>query len=337
MRKSSVLVKYNDVDATKEIRKVFESFTWTDYASGSADTISLSLNNMNGAWLKKGYLPLHSDSLKAWIRVTDWNRAGDNRSVFCGRFQVDKFTAGGPPDVFVLEGICIPINRGFNVTQRNKTYKKTSVRRIMVDIAKRAGLKLVYDANNYSIKEISQDGKSDMEFAYSVCDDYGLAMKIYNKKLVIYDLTRYEKKKKSYTIDVADLGESGAYSIEKNVSAKYDGVKMQYTGKGKKTVTYKYVLPGKKGNRMLFMSASADSHAEAERKAKAQLLKNLREVQVLTLTNLRGDPKYKAAECFELTGAGQLNGKYFIDNVTHSKDGRYTCSITAHLVATQIR
>lgn len=336
MRKSDVLIKYNEVDATKAIGRMMESFTWTDYASGSADTVSLSLNNMNNLWVKKGYIPLHTDRLKAWFRVTDWNRDGDNRSVFCGQFQVDKYTDGGPPDVFALEGICIPINRSFNVTARNKTYKKTSIKRRMADIAKRAGMKLVYDAADHNIKEIAQGGKTDMEFAFSICEDYGLAMKIYNRKLVIYDMSKYEKRKAGYTIDLSGLGESGAYSIEKNVSSMYDGVKMQYTGKGKKTVTYKYVRPGKKGNRLLFISSSADSHGDAERKAKAQLLKNLREVQVITLSNLRGDPKYKAAECFELTGAGQLNGKYFVDQVTHSKDGRYTCSITAHLVATQI-
>ena len=75
---------------------------------------------------------------------------------------------------------------------------------------------------------------------------------------------------------------------------------------------------------------------KAELKSKSQLFKNLREVQTLTLTALRGDPKYKAAECFYLKGAGKFDGKYFIDNVTHSKDGTYTCSITAHLVVTQI-
>ena len=337
MRESEVLIKYNDVDATKAIGCMLESFSWTDYASGSADTVSLTLNNMNNLWLKKGYLPLHTDNLKAWMRVTDWNCAGDSRSVFCGRFQVDKYTTSGPPDVFVLEGICTPINRGFNVTQRHNTYKKTSVKKLMSDIAQKAGLKLVFDASDHIIKEISQDGKTDMAFAFSICDDYGLNMKVYNRKLVIYAPSKYERKKASYTINLQDLGESGAYSIEKNVSSMYDGVKMQYTGKGKKTVTFKYVLPGKKGNRLLFMSASADSHAEAENKSKAQLLKNLREVQVINLTNLRGDPKYKAAECFNLTGAGKLDGKYFIDNVTHTKDGRYTCSITAHLVVNQIK
>ena len=87
MRKSDVLIKYNEVDATKAIGRMMESFTWTDYASGSADTVSLSLNNMNNLWVKKGYIPLHTDRLKAWIRVTDWNCAGDTRSVFCGQFQ----------------------------------------------------------------------------------------------------------------------------------------------------------------------------------------------------------------------------------------------------------
>lgn len=336
MRKSNVLIKYNGKNITKTLSAFMESFSWTDVASGSADTISVSLNNSSKMWFKKEYLPKKTDKIKAWLKVTDWKGTADNRSAFCGEFQVDGFTASGLPSVFSLEAICIPINKGFNVTPRNKTYKNTNSKRVLSDIAKRAGLVLYYDAPVHKIKEMSSEGKTDMEFGFSLCEEYNLAMKIYNRKLVIYDQNRYERKKASYNIDIFDLAESGAYSIEKNISQQYDGVKIQYTsGKDKKTVTYKYVLPGKAGNRLLFISGSADSHADAEKKAKAQLYKNLREVQVLTLS-LKGDPKYKAAQCFNLTGFGALNGKYFIDEVTHNKDSKYTCTLKAHLVVTQI-
>ena len=115
----------------------------------------------------------------------------------------------------------------------------------------------------------------------------------------------------------------------------YDGVKIQYTNKNKKTITYKYMVPGKKGNRILYISGNAESHTDAERKAKAQLLENLRNANKLTLT-LMGDPKYLAATTFKLTGFGKLNGKYFIDRVTHSKQGKYMTTIEAHPVITNI-
>ncbi len=335
MRRSSLIIKYRDKDATEVISEDLESFTWTDVASGEADTFSVTLNDRTLKWLK-GFFPSQKDYIKTWIKVTDWRREKDNRKKFCGRFQVDAFTASGFGSTFQIDAISIPIRKSFNVTQRNKTFKKTTVKRIMRDIAKRAKCKLVYQAKNYHIDEISQSGETDMSFGFSLCEQYNLGMKVYNKKIIVYDKTRYERRKISYTIDRSQLGDSGAYSFSRQITNLYDGVKLQYTNKDDKTVTYKYVVPGKKGKRLLFVSGSADSHADAERKAKSELLKNLRGANTLTL-NLMGDPKYLAATTFQLTGMGRLNGKYFIDRVTHSKQGKYTTSITAHPVVTNVK
>lgn len=335
MRKSRVLVHYNRKDISDTITDLLESFDWTDVASGEADTISMVLNDRDMRWVKKGFIPIAKDYMQVWIRVNNWMYDGDVRKIYCGKFQVDSFTASGFPNTFAIEGICLPINQSFNVTQRNKTYKKTSVKRLLQDVAKRSDMKLVYDAPDHKLDEISQSGQSDMDFAFSLCNDYGVAMKVYNGKLVAYDQTCYEKKKARYTIRRSDLGGNGAYNIQRNITTMYDGVKMQYSNKDKKDVTYKYVLPKKSGKRLLVISGSADSHADAEKKAKAQLLKTLREVQTVTLT-MMGDPKYKACDNFMLEGFGRLNGKYFIDRVVHSKSGGYTSTITAHKVVTQI-
>ena len=334
MRSSSIVLKYKQTKATNIVNKDLESFSWTDVANGEADRVSLRLNNRIKKWLK-GYFPKEKDYFKIWLKVNHWRWNSDNRKKFCGKFQVDDFSASGFANTFNLEGISIPIHTGFNVTQRSKTYKKTSVKSILKDIAKRADVKLVYDAENHKIDEISQSGKTDMEFAFSVCEDYGLSMKVYNSKLVVYDQTKYEKRAISFTIDINDIGGSDAYSYKRNITSIYDGVKLQYQNKDGDDITYKYVLPGKKGKRILVISTSADNHADAERKAKAQLASNLRSAETLTL-KLMGDPKYLACQTFELTGFGKINGKYFIDKVTHSIEGGYKTTIVAHPVVTQI-
>ncbi len=334
MRSSSIILKYKDKDATEVITDEMESFTWTDVASGEADTFSVSLTDRNLKWLK-GFFPSGKDYIKVWIKVSDWKKEKDNRKKYCGFFFVDGFTASGFANRFQIDAISIPIRQGFNVTGRNKTYKKTSVKTLMHEIAGRAGCGLVFDAKNHHIDEVSQSGETDMSFAFSLCSQYGLCMKVYNKKLIVYDQTKYEKRKVSYTIDRTDLGESDSYSFSRQITNMYDGVKIQYTNKNKKTITYKYMVPGKKGNRILYISGNAESHTDAERKAKAQLLENLRNANKLTLT-LMGDPKYLAATTFKLTGFGKLNGKYFIDRVTHSKQGKYTTTIEAHPVITNI-
>ena len=72
----------------------------------------------------------------------------------------------------------------------------------------------------------------------------------------------------------------------------------------------------------------------AEKKAKAALRDNRRKSQQITI-KMMGSAKYMASDCFDLSGFGQLDGKYFIDSVTHSKaGGKYTVTITAHLTVT---
>ena len=334
-RKSSIILKYNDKKATETITNDMESFTWVDCASGEADTLSLNLNNRNMKWFKKGWFPQKEDVIKASIKVQHWRNQSDNRTVFCGRFAVDECSGTGFPNTVSISGICVPIRTGFNVTQRNKTYKSTTVKNIMQQIADRADVKLVFQATDISVKEVSQSGKTDMEFAFSLCGDYDLAMKVYNNKLVVYNQTKYERRKKSFTLDACDLGENGSYQFNRSITKIYDGVKYQYTNGDGDSVTYEYVVPGEKGKRLLFLSVSADSHADAERKARAKLAANLREAVTAEFT-LMGDPKYQACQTFTIKGFGKWNGKYFIDKATHNKSGKYTVSIECHKCVTNI-
>lgn len=330
------MLKYNEKNATEVITDDMAGFTWTDCASGEADTISLSLNNKSLKWIKGGWFPQSMDFIKMNISVSHWRYQSDNRTVYCGKFAVDTLDASGFPNTVDIQGISIPIHTSFNVTMRNKTYKKTSIRSILSEIASRADIKLVFSADNHKISEISQDGKTDMDFAFSLCGDYDLGMKVYNGKLVVYDQTVYEKRKKSFTLDISDLGESDAYRFSRRVSQVYDGVRLQYENKDGKKITYRYVVPGKKGKRILFISTSADSHADAERIAKAKLAENLR--QSITATfKVMGDPKYQACKVFELTGFGKFNGRYFIDKAVHSKSGAYRTTIQCHRCVTNIK
>lgn len=84
----------------------------------------------------------------------------------------------------------------------------------------------------------------------------------------------------------------------------------------------------------MFISSKAETYSDAEIKAKAALRKNIRESTAITL-NMVGSAKYVAADCFNLAGFGKVDGKYFIDSVTHTKSGgKYTISIEAHLTVT---
>ncbi len=328
--RSKLLIEYNGVDATEIIADDCSSFTWKDNASGTADTLALNLANISQKWMN-GYYPSDEDTFKAWIQVQDW--AADYRQgrIYCGCFMVDSLKYSGFPEVLQLSGISTPIDSNFNVKQKNRTWSRTTLQTIAGDIAQDAGIALVFDADDVRIDSVNQAGKTDLAFVFSICSEYGLSVKLYNKKMVVYDQARYECAAAKYDITPAQLGGGGSYSVSKQVTGLYDSVKIQYTNGGSgSTLTYEYTVPGKPGRRQMFVTAKAESYMDAEKKAKAALRENIRNSLQVTM-KMMGSAKYVSADCFRLSGFGKLDGKYFIDSVTHQKSGgKYTVSITAH-------
>lgn len=332
--RSSLAIEYNGVEATEIIANDCNSFTWKDNASGTADTFTIDLSNLNRKWMN-GFFPDDKDVFKAWIQLSEWAADYREGKLYCGMFMVDSLKFSGFPERLQLSGISVPTDGNFNVKQKNRTWKKTTLKTVLSDIASEAGIDLVFDGEDVSMENVNQSGKTDLAFAYAVCSEYGMSMKLYNNKIVVYDQTEYEKAEARYDITHGQMGGSGSYTITSQITCVYDSVKIQYTKSKKgKAMTYEYIAPGKSGSRQMFLTSKAESYGDAEKKAKAALRDNMRKSRSITIKTM-GSAKYMAAQCFNLSGFGKLDGKYFIDSVTHQKSGgKYTCSITAHLTVT---
>lgn len=326
-RQSYVTVKYNGKDITKTITDYVEGFEYVDNASGTADTVTLKLNNKSGKWWGS-WIPVQGDYVEPTIKVTNWNKEGDNRSLNCGYFLIDDLKYSGPPDIAEIGGIATPINVDFNVTQKSHTWKKTSVKGILSAIANTAGIGLYFSGQDYPIDEIEQSSQEDVTFAFNLCASYNLAMKLYNRKMVVFDQTEYEKKAASLSLDKSKCSD---YDLSKSMTRMYDGVLISYTdSKTNKTLKYQFML--KNGSRILKLNETAESLQDAEIKAKAKLLEYNRKCQSISLET-KGDLKYIACKNINVTGFGRLDGKYYIDAVTHSKDanGGYKVTLDIHL------
>ena len=326
-RQSSVVVKYNGKDITKTITDYIEGFEYKDNASGTADTVTLKLNDTSGKW-HGSWIPVQGDYVEPTIKLTNWKKEGDNRKYNCGFFLIDDMSFSAPPAIANVGGIATPINTDFNVTKKSKTWKKTSTKGILSSIAKSAGIGLFYSAQDYPIEELEQSDQENVTFAFNLCSSYNLAMKLYNKKIVVFDQVEYEKKKASFTIKRADVE---SWSGKKGMTRQYDGVSISYTdSKKNKTLTYKFML--KNGSRIMKLNETAENLQDAEVKAKAKLLEHNRQCQTMSI-KVKGDTKYISSKCVQLEGFGKLDGKYYIDSVTHSKDpgSGYTCSMELHL------
>lgn len=325
-RQATVTLKKENKKKNLALTKYIENFSFTDVATGSSDSISVNLNNLDKEFLNK-WLPKKGMTLIPTINLTNWNKDGQNKSVKCGKFILDDFSLSGRPLVATIQAVSSPANSAFTTKQRTKTWKSITIKRIAKTIAKRYKLTLVYDAPTVKIKSIEQNNAADSSFLSDLCSDYALAMKIFAKKLVIYGEAKYEKKKAIKTIKESMMSE---WSYETSITGTYTGCKYSYTDpKTNKTVKVKVG----KGSRWLSTNGEAGSKADARKKAYAAVNNSNKEMSVLSFS-LPADPALVASSNIKVTGLGKLNGKYFITEVTHkiSTNSGYEMSIKARKI-----
>ncbi len=131
-------------------------------------------------------------------------------------------------------------------------------------IAGRAGVTLFYDVEGgpIQIKTIEQSQQTDCNFYMDLCSTYGLAMKVYSKKIVVFDREAYKAKGTVGTI-TRDMVK--AFTWSGNLSGTYTGGEYTYTD----PITEEEIKVNVgEGPRILKVSGKADNKADAERKIK---------------------------------------------------------------------
>lgn len=309
----------------EKIEKQASALTYTDVASGQSDSVSISLFDIDKEWMGK-YMPKKGASLGVKLQLINWNQEEKKESFNCGTFVLDDISFSGRPLSCVLGGVSVPAMDDFKSLPRTKTWEKTTIKDIASEIAKRAGVSLYYSGGSIRIQEVEQNKQTDSAFLYSLCEKYGLAMKVYNKKIVIFSIVAYEKKDAVLTLKEADLL---SWDYNTTVDGTYTGVKLSYTDPDSdETIS---VTMGSSG-RMYEINAQASSSYDAELQAAAKVNAANRKIETMNIT-IRANPKIVASHCVKIEGLGKINGKYYIDKVVHSigKSG-YQMKLTLHKV-----
>uniref|UniRef100_A0AAU8B575 Tail protein n=1 Tax=Dulem virus 34 TaxID=3145752 RepID=A0AAU8B575_9CAUD len=327
-RRAEVELTYNGAAVTTKMAPYQTEVAYTDPASGEADSLDISIHDRETQWTT-AWVPITGDTLSATIKALDWTQEGDNRVLPCGFFVLDSYSFSGWPLVGVISSVSVPADGAFMATERTKTWENVTIQEIGKEIAARAGIELAWDVEGepFTIKSVEQSEQTDCDFYMSLCDTYGLAMKVYAQKIVVYDREAYKAKDAVGKITEEDLE---SWSWSKNMAGTYTGGEYTYTDPA--TEEEIKVTVGT-GTRILKMSGKADSQADAERKIQAAVNKANHGAAQITAT-IMGNASMVASQCVTVVGLGKLSGKYYIDSITHrvSGDGGYTMEMEMSLV-----
>lgn len=324
-RKAKVLLTYQvpgypESDFTLDVK----SFQYSDPASGQSDTISVTLNNIDQDW-NTGYLPTMGDIMTARIETEDMGQI-----VFCGRYCIDdcSMTFGKNWEVR-LDGTSIPETHAFRSTEITRTWQNVTLEAMISEIAGKYKLTPVYVGIEIPIETLEQKQKTDCAFITETADKYGMAVKVFNGRLIIYSEEIMEAKDPVATISLTQDSPVTSATYNHSLTGVYTGATLSYSDPKKgKDISVTVGTP----ERLLKITEKCDNEADARKKAIEKLNASIKNSETLSIS-MMGNTELMSTQVVEITGAGKVNGNYFIDKVSHSiSSSGYTMSVEMHKV-----
>lgn len=324
-RKATLEVEYyNGSAASGPIADDVESMTFTDNAADDSDSIDITLNASDDKWIN-AWMPCKGAVLKPRILGSDWEKQGEKSVVDCGLFVLDDLSYSDAPTTMQLSGVSKPSDTDFSEQKRDYVWKNTSIKRIGSTIAERYGLGYAYDADDYDI-DASEQSDTDSSYLNELCQNYGLVLKIYAHRLWVYDREKYKEKPEAMTIN-RQMVKPGSFTYSTTLAGTYTGGVFTYTDTDK-DCDISCSVGG--GAHIKSVSRRASSVYDASIQLCAEL-NNANHNTIQVKLSMMGNFTISAASNFLLSGYGALDGKYFVDKVTHKVDrsGGFTTEVEA--------
>ncbi len=327
-RRVSAIIKYDNKDISADLMPYIKSISYRDAMSGQADDLQLTLEDRQALW-QSAWMPELGATLDVSLITENWQDAGALPQVLrLGTFELDEVTSSGYPSEVQLKAVSVPFNNTLRGEEHTRSWEKAELKTIANDIAMAAKLELFFDTDyNPTIDRAEQTEQSDLSFLLSLCGDYGLALKVSDGQLIIFDETKYEKADALITIikpgtvyaagkDMIYLPALTGYSFRHKLRDIYAACHVSYQqGKNKAVIEATFTAPGKTG-KTLQIKEQVETVADAERLAK----KRLREKNCDEYTgsiNLPGSFRLVAGITVNLLGFGAYDGKYIITEASH--------------------
>lgn len=337
-RRISVIIKYNNKDISVDISKYLKSISYTDNLSGEADDLQITLEDKAGIW-QSTWIPEKGALLDVMLQQKYWQTLSAlPQSLRLGLFEIDEITSSGYPSEVQIKAVSVPDNNTLRGTERSRSWEKAKLQVIANDIASAAGMSLFWDTEeNPVLDRAEQTEQSDLSFLYAICKDKGLALKISDKKIIIFDEAKYEAEKAKITIvkpGTVYKKESGmkylfvgtGYSLRTKIRDIYAACRVSYQqGSSKSNIEATYTAAGKKG-KTLQVNEQVESVAEALNLAKKRLREKNKD-EVTGSLNMLGNFVLLSGVTVNLLGFGAFDDKYLITRASHDIGSGYTTNI----------
>lgn len=327
-RRATAETYYNGRSIKATTENFQASFEYSDPDHGESDSITVALADPQDQWIG-AWMPSKGDEISSVIKFEHRDREGQVQQLNCGKFIIDDlgFSATSAGTSFKISGVSAPTDDAFSATDRTQTWEAVTLQKVAQTIADRYQMQLVFDAEDVQIATQEQSDTTDSAFISSLCEDYGLCVKVFSMKLVVFDREKYKEKDPVATISREEMDNFGWNTT---LAGSYTGGSIAYTDPNTKTdLTY----AAGTGKRLLKVNVKADSLADAKLKLDAAIANANHGMTSISFSCI-GRPEIVSGQTITVTGFGKLSGKYYIDQkstasaapVTSQKSAPRSCS-----------
>lgn len=318
-RQAWLQVQYENTDITTDLQPHLKGWTYTDNLSGQADDLQISLEDRQQLWIGD-WFPDVGAKLKATIKRKNWNDDDKEEELPLGIFEIDEINPSGPPSEVKIKALSVFQTTALKGEDKNRAWEKTKLSVIANDLASGAELTLYYDVqDDPEYDRIEQTEQQDLPFLQKLCQDAGLALKVSDEQIIIFDEAKYEQQAPTMTIDKLTFPIK-KYNARATIKDAYSACQLKYRSpKGKKTYDYTFTPSNPPPvKRVLVIRERFDSLNEAERKAKKNLREKNSQAWQLDITIL-ADLRVLASMVVTLKNFGKFDGNWIITQATHSQ------------------
>ena len=289
-------------------------------------TYAISIDNLitDGASESTAAVPENTGlSVEATIIQRNFEGDGREKSLSCGKFELDTVSGSGFPTQLKLKCTSLSASSGIRDTKRTRAWDNVTLRYIAERIATSNQMECMYIAQgNVRYTHREQYNETDIAFLKRLCKAAGIALKVTENNLVLFDENEFEKKEAVCTFK---FGKSNilSWSFQKSMlGASYSSCHVSYTNSSGITIEYTYTprIDNPGTGTVLEINEKVENREEARKLAMKRLRERNKSSFSMSLSVV-GSVLLAGGETCRLKGWGMFDGKYIISSATHSISG----------------
>lgn len=317
--RSKVEIVINGADVTQDVGKYVTGFNYTDNLSDASDTAELELEDRARLWIAD-WFPSRGDTVT--VKIVTQNPDAELDLKY---FEIDEISVEYPPNAVKIKLNSVANNSNLRSVEKSKSWEKVNLSKIAGEIAQESKLELFYDTiEDPVIERAEQKEQSKLNFLQKLCSDAGLALKVNEKQIIIFDYEKYEAQE---PVKVLKYGDMKRFSATATISKIYSACHVKYQhGKKAELIEHTYKDATKSSGMTLEINKKVETQAEAEKLAKKELRKKNQE-EIKVSAEVIGAAEYMAGNVLELQEHGFFDGRYIIERASHRVGGGYSVSL----------